>query len=432
MNKRILCLFYAAAMLMTLCGSGWAETRLVLWHCMSDTAGTVLDELIDDFNRGPGAEKGIFVEAVYQGAYTDAVSKMNNILSAGQTGALPDVMQLDATGKINYILSGVSYTADDAENDEQGFIRSDLLESAMSNWNYAGIQLGLPFATSTTLLYYNKTLLDAAGLNVPETLEDIAALYPFFAGSGLTIYAELPNTPSLCNWLGQLGSDVVDQRNGTEGTAGTLPCVENGTLVTFLKAWKQLFSSGALKNRAGSLDAFAAGQEVLLCASSSKLTGLLEKTEGRFEIGTAFFPRVDPEAADGSTASGSCLVMFDNGSDARKAAARQLVSYLTGAEAQAAIGIATGYIPCSTAAIEVEAYQAFLLDRPQYKTAYEQLLHTPAAMRSVTIGPSKDFYYAIQSAVADMLDYDLSPEETCEEMAEELTDLLTRYRLSNP
>lgn len=410
------------------------KTHLVFWHSMSDEAGLLMEKYVKEFNAGQGEALGIEVEAVFQGTYADATTKLNSILSSGSREALPHVMQLDATGKIAYCNSGAAYTVDDMKRDDPELDLTDLLASALGNWSYAGTQLGLPFATSTTVMYYNKTLLDAAGVAAPQTLADIAALKAVLPatdadGSALTIYACVPNTPTLANWLGQLGSYVVNKNNGSEGSADELDCLENGALQTFLAEWKALYASGALADNAGSTDAFVAGKQVLLTGSSSNIASLREKIGDRFEMGVTAYPRVNEDASFGATVNGSCLVMFDKGED--NAASRALVAYLTGAQVQADFAVHTGYIPSNVASLQTPAYQALVAAEPAYGVGIEQLKGTPAAMRSVTVGPSADFYYAIQNCVMEMLMEDLSVQETVELMEDELGGLLTQYARAN-
>ena len=429
--KKLTALFLALMLALPVVGCAADDVQqITFWHCMSENAGVMLDEQVKLFNDTVGKEHGIAVEAVYQGAYTDATTKMNNMLASSQQSLLPDVMQMDATGKVNFLSSGAAYTVDQAVQD--GLDIADLMPAALGNWQLNGVQLGVPFATSTTVMYYNKTLLNEKGAAVPETFAEIAALAPLFEGDNVSVYADLPNSPSLCNWMGQLGSLLVDNENGNSGTATALACVENGALLTFLTEWKNLYKSGALENAAGSLERFAAGQIVFICASSSKAAGLRSAIGDAFEMGIAQFPRVNAEAMKGSTASGSCLVMFDKGDDAKKAAARTFVSFLTSARVQANVAVATGYIPANRLSGEDEAYQALLKEYPDYAVSLAQLTETPASMRSVTVGPSKDFYYAIQNHVSDMLTYDLSPEETLTMMADEMNGLLYQYNLANP
>ncbi len=432
--KKMLSLLLVLAMMFSVSGCGAEEvTTLTFWHCMSENAGVLLNEQIRLFNETVGKENHVQVEAVYQGVYADATSKMNNMLqSANPAALLPDVMQMDATGKMNYLSSGYAYTVDGAMKEDEAFSTAHLLPASLNNWQLNGVQLGFPFATSTTVMYYNKTLLNEKNAAVPQTLQQIAALAPAFEGEAVSLYTDLPNTPSLANWVGQLGSLLVDHENGNTGNATALACVENGALLTFLKAWKELYASGALENAAGSLERFAAGQIVFICASSSKAAGLRAAIGDSFEMGIAQFPRVNEEAMKGSTASGSCLVMFDKGDENKKAAARLFLQHMTSAPVQAIIGAGTGYIPANAASARNEAYQALLQEYPDYGVSLTQLMETPASMRSVTVGPAKDFYYAIQNHISDMLTYDLPAEETLFLLEDELNGLLYQYNLANP
>lgn len=439
MTKKLISLLLSALMLLSLgaCAAAEEPTKIVFWHSMAEEAGALMEKYVQAFNGTVGREKGIEVELVFQGQYAEAVSKMNNMLSGKSYDTLPDVMQLDATGKVNYAASGVAYTADDAQKEDAAFAFDRMLPAALGNWNYADVQLGLPFATSTTVLYYNKTLLDSVNAQAPQTLADIAALAALLPkttsdGRELTPYACVPNTPTLANWLGQMGSYVVNFKNGSEASATALSCIENGALEAFLTEWKALYRSGALKNTSGSTDAFVTGQLALMTGSSSNVTAVLNRVDGAFEVGVAYYPKVSEDASFGATVSGSCLVMFDHGDEARRAAARELVRYLTGAAVQADFAVGTGYIPSNQDAVEEEAYRALIAEYPQYGVGAEQLARTPADMRSVTVGPSADFYYTIQNCVSDMLDDDLTSEETAQILEEELGGLLTQYAMANP
>ena len=429
--KKLLSLLLALALFMGLTACAQAETtRIVLWHSMSEEAGALMDKYVQEFNDTVGKEQGIQVEAVFQGTYAEAVTKMNGMLMNGQLDALPDVMQLDATGKVSFAAAENAYTVDAALAEHPEADLSGILAPALTNWQLSGAQLGLPFATSTTVTYYNKTALEAAGFAAPETLTDIGKMAAL-AADGVTVYACVPNTPTLANWLGQLGSDLVDNHNGTEGTATALDCVENGALAEFLTAWKDLYATGALANANASTDEFVAGRQLIMTSSSSSIASLLGRIGEAFELGVSGYPRVNDNAAAGATVSGSCLVMFDHG-EARRAAAWALTGYLTSADVQADFARGTGYLPANAAAAESEAWQALIAEYPQYQVGLEQLMATPDTMRSVTVDPSADFYYAIMNDISDMLDSDLSVEETVEILGDDLNGMLEQYLRANP
>jgi len=417
----------------TLLGSEPVTIRF--WHSASDEAGVLMDSYIKEFNEINAY--GITVEPVYQGQYADATTLLKTVLSAENYEELPDVMQTDATGKIPYHTSGRAFSVDDCITafDLDASVTDPFLAGALANWQFQGVQLGVPFATSTTVTYYNADLLAAAGWDrCPETLAEVGELYVDMQAAGLSEQAIqcLPNTPTLANWLGQLGSDLVDQHNGSEGTASTVAeCVENGTLAEFLTEWKALYETGALINENTASERFVAGEVALMISSSSSISSVLEKVNGSFEVGVAPYLRVNENAAPGATVSGSCLVMFDSGDQLKKEAAWAFVQYLTSGGIQADFAMGTGYVPSTAAAQEDAAFAELIAEHPQYQVALDQIAAMPDNMVSVTVGPAADFYYMIMQCVSDMLEYDLSVDETVTVMQEELDALLANYLRNN-
>lgn len=415
------------------CLLGTQDVTITFWHCASDEAGVLMDKYISEFNANN--EYGITVNAIYQGQYSDATTLLKTILSAENYSELPDIMQMDATGKVTYFNSGKAFTVDDAlaDHPDEALIPS-YLSAALANWQYTGVQLGLPFATSTSITYYNKDLLTKAGWDkAPETFAEVIALYNDMQAAGLKqkVLQCVPNTPTLANWIGQLGSYVVDQSNGADGTAKELVCIDNGVLATFLTEWKAMYDAGALLNENSSTDAFVAGDVVLLQSSSSNIAPMIAKVGGAFEVGVSNYLRVNSDAAQGATVSGSCLVMFDSEDALRKEAAWYFMQYLTSGDVQADFAANTGYIPSNAAALQKDVYKNAMVEYPQYGLTYQQLSNTPASMRSITVGPATDFYYAIMQCVSDMLEQNQTVEETVEIMSDELNNLLTEYIRNN-
>ena len=429
--KKLLAVWCCILLALGLVPCAGAETvHIVLWHSMSEQAGVLLEGYVKQFNETIGRDKGIEVESVFQGSYAQAVTRMNGDLSNRQYAALPDVMQLDATGKVSFAAAEIAYTVDDALRDHPEADLQGLLAPALANWQLSGVQLGLPFATSTTVTYYNKTALDAMHAAPPATLGDIGALAAL-AEAGTKVYTAIPNTPTLANWLGQLGSDLVNNHNGTEGTATELACLDNGALAEFLAAWKDLYATGALVNENTNSDEFVAGRCLIMTSSSSSVSSLLTRIGGAFELGVSPYPRVNDSAASGATVSGSCLAMFDHG-DERKAAAWEFVQFLTSAQIQADFARGTGYLPSNTEAEQSDVWQELIGEYPQYQVGLTQLKETPDTMRSVTVGPSADFYYAIINDISDMLEEDLTVQETVDLMADDLGGMLEQYARANP
>ncbi len=412
---------------------GTEDVKITFWHCASDEAGVLMDKYVKDFNETN--KYGITVNAIYQGQYSDATTLLKTMISGGNFKELPDIMQMDATGKTTYINSGKAYTVDDAlTNYPDDTLMGKYLSAALANWQFAGSQLGMPFATSTTVTYYNKDLLAKAGwTKAPDTFADVIALAKDMKAKGMTqkAFQSVPNTPTLANWIGQLGSYVVNEKNGSTGIASELACIDNGALETFLTEWKAMYDAGALVNENSSVDKFIAGEIALMTSSSSSVTSILSKVNGAFDLGVGTYLRVNDKASHGATISGSCLAMFDSGEALKKEASWHFMQYLTSAEVQADFAAGTGYTPANTASVDDAAYKAVTSKYPQYLLAFEQLNNTPKDMCSVTVGPSTDFYYAVMQCSSDMLKNKQTVKETIEIMSDELGNLLTEYVRNN-
>ncbi len=411
---------------------GSQPVTINFWHCASDDAGVLMDKYIKEFNETNPYK--ITVNAVYQGQYSDATTLMKTIISAENYKELPDIMQLDATGKVDYYNSGKAFTVDSAIKEFNDDIRADYMNAALGNWQFQGAQLGLPFASSTTITFYNADMLKAAGWDhCPDTFADVIKLRKDMEAAGITAaaYGTVPNTPTLANWLGQIGSYVVNNSNGADSTATKLACVDNGALKTFLTEWKAMYDAGAVANQSLSVNQFINGEVAIVTNSSSNVTAIIEKVGGKFEVGASTFLRVNDSASYGATVAGSCLVMFDSGDALRKRATWEFIKYLTGKDVQTDFAIGTGYIPSCKAAVETEAYQKLLNDNTMYAVGPDQLDKTPASMRSVTVGPSADFYYGIMNGVSDMLKNNMSVDSAVKAISDNLQTLLDQYARNN-
>ena len=414
------------------------------WHSMTDNAGLAFDEFVREFNAGPGAEKGIRVEAVFQGQYADATAKLRPLLQAGRARALPDVMQIDATGIVDYLNTEFAFTVDDALAMDPDFDLGQIMEAPLLAWNYGGRQLGMPVSASTMVLYYNRTILDAAGiLNPPTTFDEIIEISRRLPAVNvnnqrLAAFAQQPNTLLLGNWIGQMprrGSNVsfvVDNRNGRDGDATRLVCDSESTLLAFLGAWKNMYDSGALLNVGDGLNnLFLTQQIVFMIASTASLTRLLNQIDGRFELGCAFFPRVNSDSNFGATVSGSGLFMFDKGERARAEATWEFVKFMTSADIQARLSVATGYIPVNLGSLYHESYADHLARFPKAGIGTRQLAETSPEMVGVIVGPSRNFFFEIVSQVSSMLTNNRSPEETVRTMSAALNRLLDDFIEAN-
>ena len=65
-----------------------SPVTIEFWHAMSGTNQEAVDALVEQFNTTVGAEKGITVKSVYQGAYNDLKTKTTAALKSGSAPAI--------------------------------------------------------------------------------------------------------------------------------------------------------------------------------------------------------------------------------------------------------------------------------------------------------------------------------------------------------
>ncbi|MDR2731263.1 MAG: extracellular solute-binding protein, partial [Treponema sp.] len=293
-------------------------------------------------------------------------------------------------------------------------------------------------------MYYNKSLLDAAGISSPpvsfEEIIDVSHKLPSanVNGQKLTAFAQIPNSPLLANWIGQIpgqgrgASYVVNNRNGRDGDAARLVCDTEGTLLTFLKAWKAMYDAGALLNVSDGINNLFLTQQIcFMTASTSQLAALLNQISGRFELGCAYYPKVNSAVKYGAAVSGSAIFMFNKGNRAKTAAAWEFVKFMCSADIQARFASATGYMPVNVNSFSEKIYTDYTAIYPQAEVGARQLAETSPDMMGIIVGPSRNFYMEIMNQVSVMLTENRKPEDTVASMTASLNLLLDDYIAAN-
>ncbi|EFL33028.1 solute-binding protein [Streptomyces viridochromogenes DSM 40736] len=99
-------------------------------------------------------------------SWNDVDRKVREMVAAGDP---PDMAQIGAYA--DYAAHNQLYKADDLLSIP---VQADFVGQLATAGQVKGVQYGLPFASSTRVLFYNKTLFDKAGITPPETWEDLA------------------------------------------------------------------------------------------------------------------------------------------------------------------------------------------------------------------------------------------------------------------
>ncbi|MHC0429636.1 ABC transporter substrate-binding protein [Streptomyces sp. O3] len=193
--------------------------------------------------------------------WTDVDAKVAEMADKGEA---PDMAQIGAYA--DHAAKDRLYPVDELLSIS---VQSDLLSTLTSAGEVRRVQYGMPFASSTRLLFYNKELFKAADIEPPTTWNELAAAARSLKDSGVKTPFALPLGPEeaqaeTMQWLLSGGGGYTDH----VGTY-TLDSTENINTFKWLKdelVGKDLtgpVAPGKL-NRQKAFDAFADGEVGML------------------------------------------------------------------------------------------------------------------------------------------------------------------------
>ena len=148
---------------------------ITLWHALtSDPQKGALEAAVKKFNETNG--KGITVQAVVQGNYTQLYQKT---LGAIQAGALPELAHAYESFVADYTKADVVIDLDPYVNSKKNGLdqasKDDIYKPYFDTnrfAQYGNKLLSFPFTKSLALMYTNEDVLKAAGVAVPKTWQE--------------------------------------------------------------------------------------------------------------------------------------------------------------------------------------------------------------------------------------------------------------------
>lgn len=441
--KKILIAISLLLLPFALFAAGSKETQetepitITWWHSNSGILQEATEELISSFNTTVGKEKGIKVEAIYQGKANDVLVKLKAVTADTDTSQYPDIVQLDASGALDIVSSNiVTYTQDLAEkyNDDLSFLQENTKESLM----YKDRLIGMPFNASTILYYYNKTAFDEQNLTPPETIDELIQIAPLLvqidAKGNTTRYAfsNIPTTYELTALLGSQNgvSYITDMENGHQGTPTKTVFKENGTFKNLLTKWKKLYATGGLENASSGITAsFVAGKTASFLASTSNLTTIIQSVGNRFELGVAPCFRINENDKGGVNVGGGALYAVTKDNSKQEAAVWEFLKYATSKEAQLKWHIKTGYLPVNKETYEMNEYKSFITQNPLFEVPAKQLFASNPKIVGVWIPSGYQIYYSFMSNIKKMLTDNISVDATVNAMQKEIDGYLKDYNV---
>lgn len=232
-----------------------------------------------------------------------------------------------------------------------------------------GVQYGLPWTSSTPVMFYNADLVREAGgdpEDMPQTWEETIALGAKIDALGPDVMG-MYYTPGDDDWMTQ----------NLLASAGLAPVDDNGVIafkspegrqaLTLFERFHDEGGQTAISNTDARQQMYA-GKLGLYFNSTAAVRAFEREIGDRFAWGTAPMPMM---VEGGGVAAGGMAAVILTDDPARRQAAFDYVLYGTGPEAQALIVRNTGYMPVNDGALPL--LEDFYAEHPQFATSAGQM-----------------------------------------------------------
>ena len=281
-------------------------------------------------------------------------------------------------------------------------------------------------------------MFEAAGIEqVPTSFSEIAEAGEKLKEAGCTE----PIAISVYGWwfeqfMGKQGLDLVDNGNGRDAAATSVVFDSNGGALNILNGWKELYDAGIAPNvgRSGSDTAttdFTSGKAAMMFGSTASLKQVLQDSGDSFEVGTAYFPKVNDSDEGGVSIGGGSLWALNNNDETRAAATWRFIEFLISPESQAYWNAQTGYFPVTTAAAEQDTYKQNMEQYPQFQTAIDQLHDSAPQYAGALLSVFPESRQIVETEIEEMLSGGQTPEEAVQSIADQMNETIETYNLIN-
>lgn len=155
-----------------------SEQTVVFWHSLGGALGDELNAIVKEYNEGQGKDKGIKVDAVFQGykgtdkvilAYQTKDTANACDINVGLVSTIPSMLSLDWTKPVEDLLADKSTTVK----------KDDFYPGLLRSVTYENKMIAVPFLNSTLQMYCNLDALKEAGIDAaPKTIDELLPMLP--------------------------------------------------------------------------------------------------------------------------------------------------------------------------------------------------------------------------------------------------------------
>lgn len=348
-----------------------AATEITWWHAMGGKLGEVVNKLSEDFNA---SQSDYVIKPVYKGGYEETLTATIAAFRAKQQPNIVQVFEAGAATIIN--AKGATIAVSDLLDNFKG---EDYLSPTRTFYSTSdGKMVGLPFNSSTPVMYYNKEAFKKAGVaNPPKTWEEFEAIAPKLKDAGY-----IPFTQSHSPWIltenfhSRHNLQMATANNGYDSTDVKI-LFNNDKLKMHwnkMKEWKDAGYYGFFgRDWGANQDPFAQGKVAMWFGSSGSFGGL--KASAKFDFGTTYLPYWEAvtKAPKQTFIGGAALFALSGHDKAENKAVAKFFEFMSSTDVQVFWHKETGYVPITGAAYEAAKASGYYKESPDAEVGILQL-----------------------------------------------------------
>lgn len=355
--------------------ASWSATDIHWWHAMGGRLGEVVNEIAANYNASQDTYNLI---PTFKGGYEDT---MTAGIAAFRAKQQPNIIQIFDAGAATIInAKGATIPVEELMTKYgKGFNIEDYISGV--RYFYAdsdGQMIGMPFNSSTPLLYYNKDAFAKAGIeNPPSTWEELEAIAPKLKEAGYIALAQ-SHSPWIMaeNFHSRHNIQMATGNNGYDTTDVKL-LYNNDHMKMHWSKMKEWLDAGyyGFYGRAwgDNQDAFVQKKVAMWLGSSGSFGGLTKSAD--FEFGASFLPywKSIVDEPTGTFIGGAALFAMAGKSDDEYKGVADFFAYLTNPDSQVFWHKETGYVPITTAAYDMAKDEGYYESTPDAEIGILQL-----------------------------------------------------------
>jgi sn-glycerol 3-phosphate transport system substrate-binding protein len=410
-----------------------ASTELVqitFWHAMSGSREEVIKGIADRFNA---SQTKYQVTPEYTGSYAETLTKA---LTAYRSDTPPTIVQVYEVGTRTMLDSDAIVPVHTLNKGEVDW--ADIVQPIMKYYSVEGNLYCMPFNSSTAMLYYNKDMFVAAGLDPnkpPTTWAEVEEYSQKIMDAGAATGGFSMGWPAwiLEQMFATHNQLLSNADNGRTGLA-TEVYLNSEFGVKVLTEWQRMADKGILVyggREYAANDPFLAKQFPFLFQSTSSLGGILKSAE--FEVGTAFLPRFEGYESGNSVVGGGCLWLMNKATTDQQAGAWEFFKFINSTEETIAWHKGTGYFPATNTAYEQLKTEGWFEAEPNHSTAFDQILSgaDTYAATGVLLGNFVQIRDIVGAGIEEVVVNKVDPKTALDKATGEANQVLTDYEALN-